>query len=85
VRFFVGITDRDWFDFLSRMDGLDEVKLLAAQWAATVPCPPDRRTLPLQAPQPSRLHRRRRVLQPLHDLGRQHRLAGFRGKERGAD
>jgi hypothetical protein len=25
VRFFVGITDRDWFDFLSRMDGLDEV------------------------------------------------------------
>ena len=25
MRFFVGITDRDWFDFLSRMDGLDEV------------------------------------------------------------
>jgi putative restriction endonuclease len=25
VRFFVGITDRDWFDFLSRLDGLDEV------------------------------------------------------------
>jgi putative restriction endonuclease len=25
VRFFVGITDHDWFDFLSRMDGLDEV------------------------------------------------------------
>jgi len=25
VRFFVGITDGDWFDFLSRMDGLDEV------------------------------------------------------------
>jgi putative restriction endonuclease len=25
VRFFVGITDRDWLDFLSRIDGLDEV------------------------------------------------------------
>jgi hypothetical protein len=25
VRFFVGITDRDWFDFLSRLNGLDEV------------------------------------------------------------
>jgi putative restriction endonuclease len=25
VRFFVGITDRDWFDFLSRINGLDEV------------------------------------------------------------
>ena len=25
MRFFVGITDRDWFDFLSRIDGLDEV------------------------------------------------------------
>jgi len=25
VRFFVGITDRDWFDFLSHLDGLDEV------------------------------------------------------------
>jgi putative restriction endonuclease len=25
MRFFVGITDRDWFDFLSRMGGLDEV------------------------------------------------------------
>jgi HNH endonuclease len=25
VRFYVGITDRDWFDCLSRMDGLDEV------------------------------------------------------------
>jgi len=25
MRFFVGITDRDWFDFLSRMNGLDEV------------------------------------------------------------
>jgi putative restriction endonuclease len=25
VRFFVGITDRDWFDFLSSRDGLDEV------------------------------------------------------------
>jgi HNH endonuclease len=25
VRFFVGITDADWFDFLSRMGGLDEV------------------------------------------------------------
>jgi putative restriction endonuclease len=25
VRFFVGITDRDWFDFLSRLKGLDEV------------------------------------------------------------
>jgi putative restriction endonuclease len=25
VRFFVGITDRDWFDFLSGLDGLDEV------------------------------------------------------------
>ena len=25
MRFFVGITDGDWFDFLSRMDGLDEV------------------------------------------------------------
>ena len=25
MRFFVGITDRDWFDFLSRLDGLDEV------------------------------------------------------------
>jgi putative restriction endonuclease len=25
VRFFVGITDHDWFDFLSRMNGLDEV------------------------------------------------------------
>jgi len=25
VRFFVGITDGDWFDFLSRMEGLDEV------------------------------------------------------------
>ncbi len=25
MRFFVGITDRNWFDFLSRMDGLDEV------------------------------------------------------------
>jgi putative restriction endonuclease len=25
MRFFVGIPDRDWFDFLSRMDGLDEV------------------------------------------------------------
>ena len=24
VRFFVGITDRDWFDHLSRVDGLDE-------------------------------------------------------------
>ena len=24
VRFFVGITDRDWFDFLSHLDGLDE-------------------------------------------------------------
>jgi len=23
VRFFVGITDRDWFDFLSRVNGLD--------------------------------------------------------------
>ena len=25
MRFFVGITDRDWFDFLSRLKGLDEV------------------------------------------------------------
>jgi hypothetical protein len=25
LRFFVGITDRDWFDFLSGLDGLDEV------------------------------------------------------------
>ena len=25
MRFFVGITDRDWFDYLSRLDGLDEV------------------------------------------------------------
>src|ERR1700680_990800 len=25
VRFFIGITDRDWFDYLSRLDGLDEV------------------------------------------------------------
>jgi len=25
LRFFVGITDRDWFDYLSRLDGLDEV------------------------------------------------------------
>jgi hypothetical protein len=25
VRFFVGITDRDWFDHLSRLDGPDEV------------------------------------------------------------
>ena len=25
MRFFVGITDRDWFDFLSRLDGVDEV------------------------------------------------------------
>jgi hypothetical protein len=25
VRYFVGITDRDWFDFLSRLNGLDEV------------------------------------------------------------
>jgi putative restriction endonuclease len=25
VRFFVGITDRDWFDFVSRLKGLDEV------------------------------------------------------------
>jgi putative restriction endonuclease len=25
VRFFVGITDRDWFDFLSRLNDLDEV------------------------------------------------------------
>ena len=25
MRFFVGITDGDWFDFLSGMDGLDEV------------------------------------------------------------
>jgi putative restriction endonuclease len=25
VRFFVGITDRDWFEFLSRLNGLDEV------------------------------------------------------------
>jgi putative restriction endonuclease len=25
VRFFIGITDRDWFDTLSRLDGLDEV------------------------------------------------------------
>jgi putative restriction endonuclease len=25
VRFFVGITDRDWFDHLSRLNGLDEV------------------------------------------------------------
>lgn len=25
MRFFVGITDRDWFDFLSGLDGLDEV------------------------------------------------------------
>jgi len=25
VRFYVGITDRDWFDFLSGLDGLDEV------------------------------------------------------------
>jgi len=25
VRFFVGITDSDWFDFLSRLNGLDEV------------------------------------------------------------
>ena len=23
--FFIGITDRDWFDYLSRLDGLDEV------------------------------------------------------------
>ena len=25
MRFFVGITDRDWFDYLSQIDGLDEV------------------------------------------------------------
>jgi len=25
ARFFVGITDRGWFDFLSRLNGLDEV------------------------------------------------------------
>jgi putative restriction endonuclease len=25
LHFFVGITDRDWFDHLSRIDGLDEV------------------------------------------------------------
>jgi len=25
LRFFVGITDRDWFDYLSQIDGLDEV------------------------------------------------------------
>lgn len=25
MRFFVGITDRDWFDFLSRVNGLDEI------------------------------------------------------------
>ena len=25
MRFFIGITDRDWFDFLSRLNGLDEV------------------------------------------------------------
>lgn len=25
MRFFVGITDRGWFDFLSHLDGLDEV------------------------------------------------------------
>jgi putative restriction endonuclease len=25
VRFFIGITDRDWLDFLSRINGLDEV------------------------------------------------------------
>jgi hypothetical protein len=25
VRFFVGITDREWFDFLSRLNGVDEV------------------------------------------------------------
>ncbi|HEY5174551.1 MAG TPA: hypothetical protein VII95_03185 [Terriglobales bacterium] len=25
VRFFVGTTDRDWFDFLSGLNGLDEV------------------------------------------------------------
>ena len=25
MRFFVGIMDHDWFDFLSRMDGLGEV------------------------------------------------------------
>jgi len=25
VRFFVGIRDRDWFDYVSRLDGLDEV------------------------------------------------------------
>ena len=25
MRFFVGITDRDWFDFLSGLKGLDEV------------------------------------------------------------
>lgn len=25
MRFFVGITDRDWYDYLSRLDGLDEV------------------------------------------------------------
>ena len=24
MRFFVGITDRDWFEFLSRMEGTDE-------------------------------------------------------------
>jgi putative restriction endonuclease len=32
VRFFVGITDRDWFDFLSRMDGLDEVNFWQPRW-----------------------------------------------------
>jgi putative restriction endonuclease len=25
VRFFVGITDRDWFDFLCSLNGVDEV------------------------------------------------------------
>jgi putative restriction endonuclease len=25
VRFYVGVTDRDWFDYLARIDGLDKV------------------------------------------------------------
>lgn len=35
MRFFVGITDRDWFDFLFRLNGVDEVRLGMGRYITT--------------------------------------------------
>jgi hypothetical protein len=47
---YVGVTDRDWFDFLSAQDHVDEVNFLATESVGwRVPRSAARRAIPLQA------------------------------------